>query len=210
MGDKVVSDEEEAPESVSFGSSRETALSALKEEKELSKGTSHKQKRARDEKRKRRQERKDETLKAASVKNNLEKLNTLREKAKEALAEKPKTDEVKLSNNTTVKNTKKVFSQEPDELDDSDEEESSGFIPFSESNKRNKRTSREIDTSGSSKLRVELVSSKKPKVLAAKSVLNFRETMLYGAGSKVKRESSKVVIARKEKMKLSGKNVLCT
>merc|ERR1712179_674787 len=105
----------------------------LKEEKELSKGTSHKQKRARDEKRKRRQERKDETLKAASVKNNLEKLNTLREKAKEALAEKPKTDEVKLSKNTTVKNTKKVFSQEPDELDDSDEEESSGFIPFSES-----------------------------------------------------------------------------
>jgi len=209
MSNKVESSDEEAPESVSFGKSRETALSALKEAAELSKGISHKQKRARDEKRKRRQERIDET-KSESVKNNLEKLNNLREKAKEALAEKPKVDKEKLPKASTAKNSKKVFLQEPDVLTDLDEEDSNDFIPFSDTIVRSKRTCREIDTSGSSKLRVEMVSSKKPKVLAAKSVLNFRETMLYGAGSQIKRENSKVVIARKENMKLSGKDVLCT
>ena len=72
-----------------------------------------------------------------------------------------------------------------------------------------KRTSRDLNGSGASNLRVQMITSKKPKVLAAESVLNFRETMLYGAGSKVKRESSKSVIARKNKVNMIGSNVLC-
>ena len=36
----------------------------------------------------------------------------------------------------------------------------------------------------------------------AESVLNFKETMLYGGGSKVRREPAQDVVRRKEKVKL--------
>merc|ERR1711899_426479 len=125
------------------------------------------------------------------------KLKNLREKAKEALS-----DDVK----QPTKNSKKVFTDDNGPSDN----EADDFIPFNSSQAKVKRTSRELNESGASNLRVQMIGSKKPKVLAAESVLNFRETMLYGAGSKVKRESSKSVIARKNKVKMIGSDVLCS
>lgn len=208
--DKTGSSDEEAPDTVSFGSSREAALNVLKASSELSKGASHKQKRARDEKRKRRQERRDKEIKTSEdVAENLAKLDNLREKAKEALSNNLKITTT-VSEGTTFKNSKTLFTEDLKKFSTKSNEELNDYIPFDKTKMPNKRTFRDIDISGTSKLRVEMVSSKKPKVLAAESVLNFRETMLYGAGSKVKRESSKTSIARKEKMKMLGKNVLCT
>jgi len=208
MSDKVDSSDEEAPESISFGKSRETALTVLKEAAEFSKSISHKQKKTKDEKKKRRQERKDEKLKSENINENLEKLNNLREKAKEALCDKTQPDE-KVPKSKAVPNKKKVFLEENEDPSGSDAEISKNFIPFNASKMKSKRTSREFKNSGTSTLKVEVVASKKPKVHAADSVLKFRETMLYGAGSRVKRESSKSAIARKEKIKLCGKNVFC-
>merc|ERR1719411_1864901 len=111
-----------------------------------------------------------------------------------------------VSDRTTFENAKTLFTEDPN----GSSTKSNDYIPFDKTKIPNKRTFRNIDISGTSKLRVEMVSSKKPKVLAAESVLNFRETMLYGAGSKVKRESSKIAIARKEKMKMLGSDVLCS
>jgi len=208
MSDVVESSDEEAPESISFGKSRVTALNVIKEAAEFSKGTSHKQKKLKEQKNKRRKERKDEKLKSENVNENLEKLNNLRQKAKEALCDKIQSDE-EVSKTRAVTNTKKIFSEENAPYE-SEPNESNDFIPFNASKIKSKRTSREFENSGTSKLKVEVVASKKPKVLAADSVLKFRETMLYGAGSRVKRESSKTVIARREKVKLSGTNVFCT
>ena len=212
MSDRIDSSDGEAPESVSFGSSRETALNVIKVAAELSKGTTtHKQRRAKEEKRKRRQERRDEKIEnSESTNENLARLNNLREKAKEALADNPNPARENVSKVPVQQNSRKLFTQDVKEPIAAGTEESNDFIPFNNDKGPTKRTSRDIEISGTSKLRVEMVSSKKPKVLAAESVLNFRETMLYGAGSKVKRESSKSVIARREKMKLSGKNVFCT
>ena len=210
MSDKAQSSDEEAPESISFGKSREVALTVLKEAAEVSKGTSHKQKRAKEEKKKRRQERKDEKSKSEIIPDHIQKLNALREQAKEALADSVQTHQEKPRKPSVPKNTKKVFLEEHDDTSELEMDPSSGFIPLNGTKKINKRTSRDIESSGSSNLRVEIVSSKKPKVLAAESVINFRETMLYGTGSRVKRESAKVIMARKEKVRLSGKNVFCT
>jgi len=196
MSKEIESSDEEAPESISFGKSREEALTVLKEAAEISKGT-FKQKKLKEEKKKRRQERKDEKTKTENQLKNEEKLKNLREKAKEALS-----DDVK----EPAKNSKKVFTDDNGPSDN----EADDFIPFNSSKSKVKRTSRELNESGASNLRVQMIGSKKPKVLAAESVLNFRETMLYGAGSKVKRESSKSVIARKNKVKMIGSDVLCS
>jgi len=197
--------DDEAPESISFGKSREEALTVLREAAELSKGT-YKDKKVKGEKRKRRQERKDEKIQSETKIRNEEKLNSLREKAKEALSE----DLTIIDNQKSPpKNSKKVFVDE-DETSDKDECEEDNFIALDSSKPRTKRTSRELTSSGSSNIRVQMVSTKKPKVLAAESVLNFRETMLYGAGSKVKRENSKLVLARKQKVKLIGSDILCS
>ena len=197
--------DDEAPESISFGKSREEALTVLREAAELSKGT-YKDKKVKGEKRKRRQERKDEKIQSETKIRNEEKLNSLREKAKEALSE----DLTKIENQKSrSKNSKKVFVDE-DETSDKDECDEDNFIALDSSKPRTKRTSRELTSSGSSNIRVQMVSTKKPKVLAAESVLNFRETMLYGAGSKVKRENSKLVLARKQKVKLIGSDILCS
>ena len=204
MSDNVESSDEEAPESISFGKSRETALNVLKEAAELSKGISHKQKKTKEEKKKRRQERKDEILKSENINENLEKLKNLRQKAKEALCDKTQPEET-VPKTKAVPN-KKIFFEENEEPK---AENSNDFIPFNCSSMKRKKTCREIKNSGTSKLKVEVVASKKPKVHAAESVLKFRETMLYGAGSRVKRESSKSAIARKEKIKQCGKNVFC-
>ena len=196
--------DDEAPESISFGKSREEALTVLKEAAELSKG-SFKDKKVKDEKRKRRQERKDEKIQSEIRIKNEERLNSLREEAKEALSE----NKTKIENQKSrSKNSKKVFDE--DETSDKDDFEGDNFIALNSSKPRIKRTSRELTSSGSSNIRVQMVSSKKPKVLAAESVLNFRETMLYGAGSKVKRENSKTVLARKQKVKLIGSDILCS
>merc|ERR1711944_128496 len=185
MSTELESSDEEAPEAISFGKSREEAISILKEAAELSKST-HKQKKVKEEKRKRRQERKDE-------------------KAKEALSEGVKEKEHK----SLAKNSKKLFTDK-DAGSDIDENVADDFIPLNSSKPREKRTSREMANSGTSNIRVEMVSSKRPKVFAAESVLNFKETMLYGAGSRVKRETAKSVIARNEKVKLIGSNRLCS
>ena len=42
----------------------------------------------------------------------------------------------------------------------------------------------------------------KSKAGIAESVLNFKETMLYGRGSKIRREATQDVLRRKEKVKL--------
>jgi len=203
------SSEEEAPESITFGKSRESALSVIKEAAELSKGTSHNQKKSKGQKRKRRQEKKDEKLKEENANKNLEQLDNLRQKAKEVLGDKVKSSNK--SQKKAITNTKKIFLEENDDFCDSGPVQSSNdYIAFNEHKVKSKRTSRVIENSGTSKLKVEVIASKKPKVLAAESVLSFRETMLYGAGSRVKRESSKSAIARKEKIKLCGKNVFCT
>jgi len=210
MSDKAESSDEEAPDSISFGTSRDEALSALKAAAELSKGTSQKQRKAKEEKRKRRQERRNQNTENVEITNdNLAKLNCLREKAKEALSDNQKQAPEKVAQPMQMKNTRKCFAEKDVEISNTDTDDLDGYIPFN-SSKNIKRTSRGIETAGSSKLRVEVVSSKKPKVLAAESVLSFRETMLYGAGSKVKRENAKVVLARRDKVKLCGTNVFCT
>jgi len=194
----------EAPESISFGKSKEEALAALKEAAESSKGT-YKQKRAKEEKKKRRQERKDEKIESENKAKNEEKLKALRERAREALLESDTKNENQASR---MKNSRKIFKDDK-ELSDKDECQDD-FIPLNSSKPKNKRTSREMNNSGSSNIRVQIVASKKSKVLAAESVLNYRDTMLYGAGSRVKRESSKTVLARKQKVKMIGSDILCS
>ena len=194
----------EAPESISFGKSKEEALVVLKEAAESAKGT-YKQKRAKVEKKKRRQERKDEKIESENKAKNEEKLKALRERAKEALLE---SDTINENQATCLKNSRKVF-KDDNELSDKDECQDD-FIPLNSSKPKNKRTSREMNNSGASNIRVQIVSSKKSKVLAAESVLNYKETMLYGAGSRVKRESSKTVLARKQKVKMIGSDILCS
>ena len=208
MSEEVDNSDDEAPEAVSFGSSREEAIQVLKAAAEISKGTSHKRKKLQDEKRKRRQERKDKKATETSAQQ-IAKLNELREKAKEALFENQTTAVNTVPKEKPAKNSKRIFLEEAEETNNSDTNTSSDYIPFNNPKKVQKQTYRDINIPGANKLRVEVVSSKKPKVLAAESVLNFRETMLYGAGSKVRRESAKVVMARREKMKLSGRNVFC-
>ena len=210
MSDKVDSSDEEAPESVSFGKSRETAINVLKTEAEPKRGVSHKQKRAKDEKRKRRQDKKDNESNSKVITENLKKLDNLRAKAKDALSEATKNEKKNTDKPSAPKNTKKVFEEHFVETNELEENVSSDFIPLDRVKTKSKRTSRAIKVDGFSDLKVEVIASKKPKVFAADSVLNFRETMLYGAGSRVKRESSKIVMARREKLKLSGKNLLCT
>ena len=208
MSVKVDNSDDEAPESVSFTSSRDAALQVLTAATEISKGTSQKQRRAKEEKRKRRQDRR--ALKAKDTERtveNMAKLNQLREQAKEALPENSRTDGCATSKPAPVKNFKKTFAQDEEENDTANDP-FKDYIPLGDS-KLQKRTFLDIELSSANKLRVELVQSKKPKVLAAESVLNFRETMLYGAGSRVKREPTKKVMARREKMKLSGKAVFC-
>jgi len=73
MSKEIESSDEEAPESISFGKSREEALSVLKEAAETSKGT-FKQKKIKVEKRKGRQERKDDKTKTENQLKNEEKL----------------------------------------------------------------------------------------------------------------------------------------
>ena len=204
MSKEIESSDEEAPESISFGKSREEAITVLKEAAELSKST-HKQKKVKEEKRKRRQERKDEIVQSELKVKNDEKLKSLREKAKEALSEGVKENDHK----PLIRNSKKIFTDK-DVQSDTEEYEANDFIPFNSSKPKAKRTSREMSNSGTSNIRVQMVSSKRPKVLAAESVLNFKETMLYGAGSRVKRESAKTVIARNEKVKIIGSNRLCS
>ena len=204
MSKEIESSDEEAPESISFGKSREEAITVLKEAAELSKST-HKQKKVKEEKRKRRQERKDEIVQSELKVKNDEKLRSLREKAKEALSEGVKENELK----PRTRNSKKIFTDK-DVQSDTEEYEANDFIPFNSSKPKAKRTSREMSNSGTSNIRVQMVSSKRPKVLAAESVLNFKETMLYGAGSRVKRESARTVIARNEKVKIIGSNRLCS
>merc|ERR1712018_929935 len=109
--------DDEAPESISFGKSREEALTVLKETAELSKG-SFKDKKVKDEKRKRRQERKDEKIQSEIRIKNEEKLNSLREKAKEALSE----NTIKIENQKSrSKNSKKVFEDETSDKDEFEE-----------------------------------------------------------------------------------------
>lgn len=208
MSDKVESSDEEAPETISFGKSRETALTVLKETAEFSKGISHKQKKTKEEKKKRRQERKEDKLKVENINENLDKLNNLRRKAKEALCDKIQPDK-KVPEARAAPNTKKIFLEENEDPCEFDAEKSNDFIPFNTSKVQSKRSYREFENSGTSKLKAEVVASKKPKVHAAESVLKFRETMLYGAGSRVTRESSRSAIARKEKIKMCSKNVFC-
>merc|ERR1711997_1429721 len=141
---------------------------------------------------------------------NLQKLDNLRAKAKDALSDATKNEKTNTDKPSAPKNTKKVFEEYFLETNELEENVSSDFIPLDRVKTKNKRTSRAIKVDGFSDLKVEVIASKKPKVFAADSVLNFRETMLYGAGSRVKRESSKTVMARREKLKLSGKNLLCT
>jgi len=204
MSKELESSDEEAPEAISFGKSREEALSVLKEAAELSKST-HKQKKVKEEKRKRRQERKDEKAQSEHKIKNEETLRNLREKAKEALSESLEQKEHK----SLAKNSKKLFTDK-DAGSDIEENDADDFIPLNSSKPRVKRTSREMANAGTSNIRVQMVSSKRPKVFAAESVLNFKETMLYGAGSRVKRESAKSVIARNEKVKIIGSNRLCS
>merc|ERR1712018_103364 len=167
--------DDDAPESISFGKSREEALTVLREATELSKGT-YKDKKVKGEKRKRRQERKDEKIQSETKIRNEEKLNSLREKAKEALSE----DLTIIDNQKSPpKNSKKVFVDE-DETSDKDECEEDNYIALDSSKPRTKRTSRELTSSGSSNIRVQMVSTKKPKVLAAESVLNFRNHVVRG------------------------------
>merc|ERR1711863_105872 len=180
----------------------------LKTEAEPKRGVSHKQKRAKDEKRKRRQDKKDNESNSKVITENLQKLDNLRAKAKDALSEATKNEKKNTDKPSAPKNTKKVFEEHFVETNELEENISSDFIPLDRV--KTKRTSRAIKVDGFSDLKVEVIASKKPKVFAADSVLNFRETMLYGAGSRVKRESSKIVMARREKLKLSGKNLLCT
>ena len=168
MSDNLESSDEEAPESISFGKSRETALNVLKETAELSKGISHKQKKTKEEKKKRRQERKDVILKSENINENLEKLKNLRQKAKEALCDETQPEE-KVSKTRAVPNTKKIFLEENEDPSEFNEEKSNDFIPFNGSNVKRKKTCREIKNSGTSKLKVEVVASKKPKVHAAES-----------------------------------------
>jgi len=204
MSKEIESSDEEAPESISFGKSREEAITVLKEAAELSKST-HKQKKVKEEKRKRRQERKDEIVQSELKVKNDEKLKSLREKAKEALSEGVKENDHK----PLIRNSKKIFTDK-DVQSDTEEYGANDYIPLKSSKPKAKRTSREMSNSGTSNIRVQMVSSKRPKVLAAESVLNFKETMLYGAGSRVKRESARTVIARNEKVKIIGSNRLCS
>merc|ERR1712077_24613 len=94
-----------------------------------------------------------------------------------------------------------VFEEHFLETNELEENVSSDFIPLDPVKTKSKRSSRAIKVDGFSDLKVEVIASKKPKVFAAESVLNFRETMLYGAGSKVKRESSKTSIAKNENVR---------
>merc|ERR1712001_318397 len=123
MSKELESSDEEAPEAISFGKSREEALSVLKEAAELSKST-HKQKKVKEEKRKRRQERKDEKAQPEHKIKNEETLRNLREKAKEALSESLE----QIEHKSLAKNSKKLFTDK-DAGSDIEENDADDFIP---------------------------------------------------------------------------------
>ena len=86
--------------------------------------------------------------------------------------------------------TKTIF-QEEDDLDDLHlfKDENNDFLPLSTTTKF-----RVVHT------KKELTSKRNTGI--AESVLNFKETMLYGRGSNVRREPAQDVVRRKEKVKL--------
>ena len=190
----------EEPESVSFTTSREAALLVLKAAAEKSKRNFQREKRVREDQRKRREEKRS--------KENLAKLDKLRGRAKDALsANQDSHNQDKTPKLKSMKNTKRTFDQVLDDETCLDNDRS-GFIPFNKkSNKLSKCSVRDIDISEGNKIKVQVATTS--KVHAADSVLKFRETMLYGSGSKIKRESSTKVLARKEKRKQCSQNVFC-
>ena len=87
--------------------------------------------------------------------------------------------------------TKTIFREE-DDLDDLqlfEEQNNDDFLPLSTTTKF-----RVVHT------KKELTSKRNMGI--AESVLNFKETMLYGGGSKVRREPAQDAVRRKEKVKL--------
>ena len=87
--------------------------------------------------------------------------------------------------------TKTIFREE-DDLDDLqlfEDQNNDDFLPLSTTTKF-----RVVHT------KKELTSKRNTGI--AESVLNFKETMLYGRGSNVRREPAQDVVRRKEKVKL--------
>merc|ERR1739846_222585 len=111
-----------------------------------------------DEKRKRRQNKKDNESNSKVITENLQKLDNLRAKAKDALSDATKNEK---------KNTEKVFEEHFVETNELEENVSSDFIPLDQVKTKSKRTSRAIKVDGFSDLKVEVIASKKPKVFAA-------------------------------------------
>ena len=100
----------------------------------------------------------------------------------ESPSKKAKTDSTK-NEEESLLSTKTIFREE------GDDEESEDFLSLS---------------TKSTKFRVVHVAKDSSKLdsRVAESVLNFRETMLYGKGSKNRREASEQVVRRKQKVRI--------
>ena len=88
--------------------------------------------------------------------------------------------------------TKTIFREEGDDHDDLhlfEDQNNDDFLPLSTTTKF-----RVVHT------KKELTSKRNTGI--AESVLNFKETMLYGRGSNARREPAQDVVRRKEKVKL--------
>ncbi len=106
--------------------------------------------------------------------------------------EKSETSKKKIETENTESANKIVFEDDDDNLDD--------------------EAGTETDFGGKTKFRVvrpEQDLGSKLETRVAESVLKFRETMLYGIGSKNRRESSADLVRRKLKRKVIAKTGKC-
>jgi hypothetical protein len=111
-----------------------------------------------------------------------EELRQLPQKLNNQTDIKRKADSDKTSKNLS---TKTIFREEGDDFDEPD---NGDFLSLSTTTKfRVVHTKKELTSKHSAGI--------------AESVLKFKETMLYGRGSKIRREPSQDVVRRKEKVK---------
>merc|ERR1711973_129610 len=178
--------EDDAPESVTFESSKAVALEAFKSES----ATRTKRQAAKRDKKKNRKQKDEEESKS--------KLDLLKEQAEgifddgEQSAGNEGQPEVSGSSTSQTVNQVKRFDEEDsmDENEDVEEDQDSAEMIH-----------------GTTRFSVQKSSSRHGVSHVPQSVLDLKKELLYGKGTRIKREASKKSVERKIKMAATGKNV---
>jgi len=172
-------EEDDAPESVSFETSKAVALQAFKAESARNKA-----------KNKSKKDRKKKSVNEAGEKSKLDLLKEQAESLFEAEegSEGPETAKETPAQRSNVKKFDEL--DDLDEMLDEDQEAESEIVH------------------GSTRFAVEKVTRHGTSHVP-QSVLDLKKELLYGKGSRIRREPSKKSVDRKLKVAATGRNVLC-